>query len=241
MTETEKYVRERLFALQDLGYRDFHAKLVPNLDKEKIIGVRAPALKKFEKEFSKDKRVEEFIRILPHEYYEENNLHAAIIGQIKDFDACLSETERFLPYVDNWATCDCFSPKAFAKEKQRLLSETDRWLASGKTYIVRFGIEMLMNHFLDEDFLPEYAEKVAAVKSREYYVNMMQAWYFATALAKQYNAVLPFIEGRALAPWTHNKSIQKAIESYRISPEQKEYLKTLKIKLNRQEETAWKE
>lgn len=223
-------IRAELFEMQDVEYRDFQSKLIPNVPKEKVIGVRTPQLRKFAGQVAKEAQIGQFLESLPHSYYEEDNLHAAVIEKIKDYGGCLAEVERFLPYVDNWATCDCFSPKAFAKEKQRLLSETDRWLASGKTYIVRFGIEMLMNHFLDEDFLPEYAEKVAAVKSREYYVNMMQAWYFATALAKQYNAVLPFIEGRALAPWIHNKSIQKAIESYRISPEQKEYLKTLKIK-----------
>lgn len=230
MNDAEKYVRERLFALQDLDYRNFHAKLVPNLDKEKIIGVRTPALRKFAKEFAKDARAAEFINTLPHKYYEENNLHAFIIEQIKDFGECAAAVSRFLPFVDNWATCDGLSPKVFLKHKAELLPKIEEWMAAKDVYVVRFGIGMLMTHFLDGDFKPEYLEKVAAVKSDEYYINMMSAWYFATALAKQYAATLPLFENKCLDPWVQNKAIQKAAESYRVTAEHKQYLKTLKIK-----------
>ena len=176
MNEAEKYVRERLFAMRDLGYRDFHAKLVPSMDKEKIIGVRTPALRKFAREFAKSPLAAEFLAALPHEYYEENNLHGFIIAGIRDFDECAGEISRFLPYVDNWATCDSLSPRVFAENRARLLPLIDEWLRSRDTYAVRFGIEMLMNHFLDEDFKPEYLAKVATVKSGEYYINMAAAW-----------------------------------------------------------------
>lgn len=216
--------------MQDLSYRDFHAKLVPNLDKEKIIGVRTPALRKFAKEFAKDERAAQFLSALPHEYYEENNLHAFLIAEIKDFDKCAAAVSRFLPYVNNWATCDGLSPKVFAKNKAKLLPLIDEWMGSSDVYAVRFGIGMLMAHFLDEDFKPEYLAKVATVKSGEYYINMMAAWYFATALAKQYAAALPLFEEKRLDPWVHNKAIQKAVESFRVTDEHKAYLKTLKIK-----------
>lgn len=230
MNDAEKYVRERLFALQDLDYRNFHAKLIPNLDKEKIIGVRTPVLRKFAREFAKDARAAEFINTLPHKYYEENNLHAFIIEQIKDFGECAAAVSRFLPFVDNWATCDGLSPKVFSKHKAELLPKIEEWMAAKDVYAVRFGIGMLMTHFLDGDFKPEYLEKVAAVKSDEYYINMMSAWYFATALAKQYAATLPLFENKRLDPWVQNKAIQKAAESYRVTAEHKQYLKTLKIK-----------
>ena len=230
MNEAEKYVRERLFAMRDLGYRDFHAKLVPSIDKEKIIGVRTPALRKFAGEFAKSPLAAEFLAALPHEYYEENNLHGFIIAGIRDFDECAGEISRFLPYVDNWATCDSLLPKAFAENRARLLPLIDEWLRSRDTYAVRFGIEMLMNHFLEEDFSPECLEKVASVKSGEYYINMAAAWYFATALAKQYDATLPYITGCRLEVWIHNKTIQKAVESFRVPPEHKEFLKTCRIK-----------
>lgn len=230
LNDAEKYVREQLFAMQDLGYRDFHAKLVPNLSKEKIIGVRIPVLRKFAKEFSNDPRAAEFIKVLPHKYYEENNLHAFVIEQIKDYGECAAEVSRFLPFVDNWATCDSLSPKVFGKHKAELLSKIDGWMASEETYEVRFGIEMLMTHFLEGEFKPEYLAKVAAVKSEEYYVNMMAAWFFATALAKQYAAALPLFEKKRLDPWVHNKAIQKAVESFRVTDEHKQYLKQLKIR-----------
>lgn len=230
MNEAEKYVRERLFAMRDLGYRDFHAKLVPNIDKEKIIGVRTPALRKFAREFAKSPLAAEFLAALPHEYYEENNLHGFIIAGIRDFDECAEEISRFLPYVDNWATCDSLSPRVFAENRARLLPLIDEWLRSRDTYAVRFGIEMLMNHFLDEDFSPECLEKVASVKSGEYYINMAAAWYFATALAKRYEETLPLFEEKRLDAWVHNKAIQKASESFRVTNEHKAYLRTLKIK-----------
>lgn len=216
--------------MRDLGYRDFHAKLVPNIDKEKIIGVRTPALRKFAREFAKSPLAAEFLAALPHEYYEENNLHGFIIARIRDFDECAGEISRFLPYVDNWATCDSLSPRVFAENRARLLPLIDEWLRSRDTYAVRFGIEMLMNHFLDEDFKPEYLAKVATVKSGEYYINMAAAWYFATALAKRYEETLPLFEEKRLDAWVHNKAIQKASESFRVTNEHKAYLRTLKIK-----------
>lgn len=220
---------KRLNALQDTKYRDFQSKLIPDT-KAEFIGVRTPELRKLAKELIKEGKTDNFLSVLPHKYFDENQLHAFIISGIKDFDMCVKEVERFLPYVDNWATCDQMSPKVFKKEKKALLPYINKWLKSGKTYTVRFGMGMLMQHFLGEDFAVEYAEKVACVKSDEYYIKMMQAWYFATALAKNYDEVLPFIENKTLEKWTHNKTIQKAIESYRITDEQKAYLKTLKIK-----------
>ena len=220
---------KRLNALQDTKYRDFQSKLIPDT-KAEFIGVRTPELRKLAKELIEESKTDNFLSVLPHKYFDENQLHAFIISGIKDFDMCVKEVERFLPYVDNWATCDQMSPKVFKKEKKALLPYINKWLKSGKTYTVRFGMGMLMQHFLGEDFAVEYAEKVACVKSDEYYIKMMQAWYFATALAKNYDEVLPFIENKKLEKWTHNKTIQKAIESYRITDEQKAYLKTLKIK-----------
>ena len=222
-------ITERLFELRDEEYADFTAKLIPNVPKESILGVRTPALRKLAKEVSGTPEAAAFLKELPHRYFEENQLHGFIISLMKDFDACLKATEAFLPYVDNWATCDQTSPKVFRKNKDKLIAAVDGWLSSDKAYTVRFGIGMLLEHFLDEDFKVEYAEKVAAVKSEEYYVKMMQAWYFATALAKQYESVLPFIKERRLERWTHNKAIQKAVESRRITEERKEYLKSMKV------------
>ena len=222
-------IQQRLFALRDGGYRDFHAALIPTVDKALVIGVRTPALRALAKELKGTEPAADFMAQLPHEYYEENNLHAALIGHIRDFDACMTALERFLPYVDNWATCDMMNPKALAKDKTALLERIRVWLQSGHTYTVRFGMGMLMSHFLEEDFREEYLELVASVQSEEYYIRMMQAWYFATALAKQYEAAVKLLEQRRLEPWVHNKTIQKARESYRISQEQKEYLKSLKV------------
>ena len=224
-------IQQRLFALQDAGYRDFHAALMPTVDKTLVIGVRMPALRALAKELKGTELAADFMAALPHKYYEENNLHAALIGHIRDFQPCLTALERFLPYVDNWATCDMMNPRALAKDKAALLERIRLWLQSGHTYTVRFGMEMLMNHFLEEDFREEYPALVASVQSEEYYVRMMQAWYFATALAKQYEAAVTYLEQRKLGVWVHNKTIQKARESYRISGEQKEYLKSLKISL----------
>ena len=223
-------VQTRLFELQDLKYRDFHAKLMPTVNKEKIIGVRTPALRVFAKKYGKTDEAKEYLQILPHQYYEENNLHGLLIEQIKDYDTCLEELERFLPYIDNWATCDMLAVKVVKKHLDTFTDEVYRWMESDHAYTIRFGISMLMRYYLEDAFQMEYPEKVAQIRSEEYYVNMMRAWYFATALAKQYDKILPFIEKQKLDVWTHNKTIQKAIESYRITPEQKEYLRGLKIK-----------
>ena len=229
MATREEIIKE-LFKNQDKEYRDFQSGLTPNLEKEAFIGVRTPVLKKYAKEISGEENTKEFLRSLPHEYFDENQLHAFIISGIKDFHKCMEETEAFLPYVNNWATCDQMSPGVFKKNKEELLQKVWQWLDSRETYTVRFGIKMLMSFFLDEDFDIVYPERVSRLRSEEYYVNMMVAWYFATALAKQYEAILPFIEEKRLPVWTHNKTIQKAIESYRISPEQKEHLRGLKTK-----------
>ena len=223
-------IRQQLFAMQDMDYREFQVKLIPTVDPEKVIGVRTPQLRKFAKELSRDPDAESFLEDLPHEYFDENQLHAFLISEMKDFDSCILRTERFLPQIDNWATCDQLSPKVFKKHHPELLEYITRWIKSEDTYIIRFAVGMLMQHFLDEDYREEYPELVSSVRSEEYYVNMMIAWYFATALAKQYDSVLPFIESGRLDPWTHNKAIQKAAESFRITPEQKTYLRTLKRK-----------
>lgn len=223
-------VQKRLFEMQDAEYRDFHAKLVPTMEKTKFIGIRTPMLRKFASEFGKTEESEIFLQVLPHQYYEENNLHGLLIEQIRDYDKCLEELERFLPFIDNWATCDLLALHMMKKHRDVFIREVFRWIESDQPYTIRFGIGMLMRHYLDEEFKPEYPEKVAAIRSEEYYVNMMRAWYFATALAKQYEKVLPFLEERRMDVWTHNKTIQKAIESCRITPEQKAYLRTLRIK-----------
>ena len=230
MTDIEKRVQARLFELQDLAYRDFHSKLMPTVPKEKIIGVRVPELRKFAKEFGKTTDAKEFLKILPHKYYEEDNLHAFLTEQIKDFDECVSALDSFLLYVDNWATCDMMSPKVFKNNTEKLLPKIEEWLISDYVYQVRFAIGMLMKFYLDENFDERYLHLVARVKSDEYYINMMIAWYFATALAKQWEKTVPYIENKVLDKWTHNKAIQKSVESYRITTEQKEHLKQLKIK-----------
>ncbi len=222
-------IQKELFSFQDIEYREFHSRLMPTVDKQRIIGVRIPALRKFAKELFKTGGYEAFLNELPHKYYEENNLHAFLIEQMKDFDSVIRKTEKFLPHIDNWATCDCFQPKVFKKYKSELLNYLLKWIKSDKTYTVRYAINQLMTHFLDDDFDEEYLTLVAEVESYEYYINMMRAWYFATALAKQYDAALPFIEKGVLDDWTHNKTIQKAIESYRIDKGAKEYLRNLKV------------
>ena len=223
-------IHSELIKLQDLGYRDLQIKTIPSADPDSIIGVRTPALRALAKELAKRDDISEFLSDLPHKFFEENQLHAFILSGMKDAEACIKLVDKFLPYVDNWATCDQMSPKIFKKNKDLLLGYVDAWIESDHTYEKRFGIGMLLEHFLDEDFKTLYLTKVSKIRSDEYYVNMMIAWYFATALAKQYKATLPFIEKQKLDKWTHNKSIQKAVESYRITPEQKEYLKTLKRK-----------
>lgn len=221
--------QELLFQLQDKSYRDFHSKLIPTISEETIIGIRMPAMRKLAKEYAKDPESEDFLKQLPHTYYDENVLHALLVAEIRDYDTCVREVEHFLPYVDNWAVCDVFSPKVFRKNRDKLIEKVREWSASEHPYTCRFGMEMLMTHFLDEDFRPEYLEIPVAVHSGEYYVNMMIAWFYATALAKQWDATVGYIEKHRLDPWTHNKTIQKARESYRITPEQKEYLKTWKV------------
>lgn len=228
--DIKKEIQDKLFELQDKNYRDFQVKLIPGASVEDMIGVRTPALRSLAKDLAKREDIEEFLNDLPHRYFDENQLHAFILSVSKDYDWCIGKVNEFLPYVDNWATCDQMSPKIFKKHKKELLTEIKGWLKSKETYTIRFAVGMLMEHFLDDDFDPKYPKMVAAVKSEEYYVRMMVAWYFATALAKQYDAIIPYIEEKKLEPWTHNKTIQKAIESYRITPEQKEYLRSLKIK-----------
>ncbi len=223
-------IKTALFGWQDLKYRELQAKIIPTRELESLIGVRTPELRKYAKQLVKRDDISEFLSALPHVYFDEDQLHAFVISEIRDYGRCLEEVCRFLPYVDNWATCDQMSPKVFKKHRQELLPKIREWTGSDRTYTIRFGIGMLMEHFLDEDYDTAYPDLVAAVRSEEYYVNMMIAWYFATALAKQYETILPYIEDRRLDVWTHNKTIQKAVESYRITPEQKEYLKSLKIK-----------
>lgn len=230
MNNIEKDVQSRLFALQDLKYREFQCKLMPTVDPETVIGVRTPDLRKFARAFLKTPQAMEYIRILPHKYYEENNLHGFVIETMKDYGECIAALEAFLPYIDNWGTCDLISPKVFSKNLPALLEKIKIWIVSGETYTVRFGIGMLMRHFLGEHFRPEMLGEVARIRSGEYYVNMMIAWYFATALAKQWDATLPYIKERRLEKWTHNKTIQKAVESYRISDEQKAQLRALKVR-----------
>lgn len=223
-------IRAELLKKQDIKYREFTIKLNPTLDPNTIIGVRNPDARSLAKEAFKEGGYQTFLDSLPHKYFEENNVHSFIIEQIKDYDKCIEELNKFLPYVDNWATCDALTPKVFKKHKEELIKEIKKWLKSKETYTIRFGIEMLMAFYLDEDFDEKHLGLVSKVKSNEYYVNMMRAWYFATALAKQSDATIKIIENKSLDVWTHNKTIQKAIESYRISDEDKEYLRTLKVK-----------
>ena len=218
-----------LFDLQDKKYAAFQAKIIPTVETDRIIGVRTPELRTFARKLVKDEDIASFLTSLPHQYFDEDQLHAFVISLEKDFDKCIAEVEAFLPFIDNWATCDQLSPKVFKKEPEKLLPYIYTWIKSDKVYTVRFAIGMLMQHFLDERFNPKYADIVAAVRSEEYYINMMIAWYFATALAKQYASILPYLEGKKLDDWTHNKAIQKSVESNRITTEQKAYLKTLKV------------
>ena len=223
-------IRDELLGMRDEEYRDFMSWLIPNVDPETVIGIRTPALRELSRKLGKREDIGEFLGDLPHRYFEENQLHAFILSGIKDFGTCIDGVSRFLPYVDNWATCDQMSPKVFGKNRPELLIRIRKWISSPHTYTVRFALGMLMEHFLDGDFDPAYPEMAVSVRSDEYYVNMMIAWYFATALAKQYDAVIPYIEERRLDRWTHNKAIQKSVESRRITPEQKEYLRSLRAR-----------
>lgn len=220
--------RERLFALGDERYAGFQSVLIPNIPKETVIGVRMPMMRKLAKEIAGAEEMRAFLAELPHAYYDENILHSVLLSQMKDYDTCMEAVEAFLPHIDNWAVCDCLSPKAFAGHKPELLENIREWAKSEHVYTCRFGLEMLMTHFLDDDFKPEYLELPADVKLEDYYAKMMVAWFFATALAKQWDAAVVYLQQNRLEPWTHNKTIQKARESYRITAGQKEYLKTLK-------------
>ena len=219
-------IQKELLSMADGEYKEFSAKLMPTVCKDKVIGIRIPVLRKFAKTLTD---YDEFLQNLPHKYFEEDNLHAFLIEREKDFDRCIEKLDAFLPFVDNWATCDSMKPKVLKKEPEKLLLHINRWINSKEVYAVRYGINLLMSFYLDDNFDAKYLRLVADVKSDEYYINMMRAWYFATALAKQYEKALPYIEEKLLDKWTHNKTIQKAVESFRITKEQKAYLKTLKI------------
>lgn len=219
---------EKLQELADSGYRDFQAKLMPTVAKDTIIGVRTPAMRALAKELKGTELAASFLQELPHQYFDENQLHAFLINELKDYKQCLEELELFLPYVDNWATCDQLSPKVLKKQPDATLAAIKKWLGNDHDYTVRFGMEMLMSFYLDDLFKPEFLAWVAADKNEAYYVKMMVAWFFATALAKQYEATVPYFEQRLLPEWSHKKAIQKACESYRVTKEHKEYLRTLK-------------
>ena len=225
-----KKITEKILELQDMEYREFTARLIPDIDKKRIVGVRLPQLRTLAKEIVREGKGDAVLTELPHYYTDENNLHALVLAELKDYDRTVAELDRFLPYVDNWATCDSMKPKTFKRNenKEKLLADIRRWLNSEHPFTIRFAISMLMTHFLDNDFREEYLDWVAAVENEHYYVRMMVAWYFATALAKQYDATLPYLMARRLKKWTNNKAIQKAIESLRITQEQKQLLRTLK-------------
>ena len=225
--KTNRTIVDMLFERRDAEYAAFQARLTPNVAGDLFIGVRVPEVRKLAKLLADAPLTPEFLATLPHKYYDENMLHGLLISEIRDYGRAMEETERFLPCVDNWAVCDIMSPKVFRKHKEELLQKIREWVCSGRTYTVRFGIEMLMSHYLDTDFKPEYLEIPAAVRSEEYYVNMMLAWFFATALAKQWDAAIPYLESHRLEAWVHKKTIQKARESYRITDDQKAYLKSL--------------
>lgn len=220
--------RKQLFALQDVAYKDFQSKLIPSISPDSVIGIRTPQLRKLAKELTKTPEAKVYLTCLPHTYYDENNLHGLIIENMKDYEEVIAALDAFLPYVDNWATCDIMAPKAFKKHLPELAEKIEEWLSSEHTYMVRFGIGMLLKYYLDENFDAKFLKRVASIQSEEYYIKMMIAWYFATALAKQYDAAIPYLTQERLPVWIHNKTIQKAIESYRITDEQKIYLRTLK-------------
>ena len=221
-------LQEKLFSLQDIEYKNFHSKLMPTVNPDTIIGIRTPVLRKFANEFSKTDEAEAFLKNLPHKYYEENNLHAFLLEKITDYDTLIKELNIFLPFVDNWATCDMMKPKIFKNHKALLIKDIEKWLKSNNTYLIRYGIVCLMTYFLESDFKKEYLIWITDIKSEEYYINMARAWFFATALTYQYEATLPIFENKTLDKWTHNKAIQKACESYRIDKESKKILRTLK-------------
>ena len=225
-----KELHSSLFALQDMEYRAFHSKLMPTVNPETVIGIRTPALRRFAREFAKNEKAAAFMEILPHTYYEENNLHAFLIETLGDFEKTVSALNLFLPYVDNWATCDMMSPKIFARNKENLLPFIEKWLASDHVYTARFALVMLMKYYLDENFSPVYLEKANSVSLKSYYIEMAKAWFFAEALVKQYESVYPYLSEKKLSPWVHNKTISKACDSFRISAEQKNALRALRLK-----------
>lgn len=226
---------KKLFELQDIEYAKFQSKLTPTIEKNRFIGVRVPNIRKLAKEYINNPESNVFLSKLPHKYYDENMLHGLLISEIKEYLLCINEVDKFLPYVDNWAVCDILSPKIFRKHKSELIIKINEWINSNKIYTCRFGIEMLMRYYLDNDFKKEYLKMPSQIHSSEYYINMMIAWFYATALAKQWKDTILYLENYKLDSWVHNKTIQKAIESYRITPEKKEYLKSLKIKLSKNE------
>ena len=225
-----KKVQQMLFELEDLGYKEFHSHLMPTVDPDTVIGVRTPELRRLAGKLAKDPEINLFLDTLPHTYYEENALHMILLCNIKDYDTCIKYINEFLPYIDNWAVCDSGVPDCYKKNLDKLMTEVKVWIQSDRTYTVRYAVGVLMRLFLDEHFDKEYLTMAAGVKSEEYYVNMMVAWYFATALAKQWDSTITYIEDRKLTPWIHNKTIQKAVESYRITQQQKVYLKSMRIK-----------
>ena len=225
-------IKNDLLLMQDKTYKDFHSKLMPTINPDSIIGIRVPVLRDYAKKLFKENSIESlnpFLKNLSHEYYEENNIHAFIIEKINNFDECIFYLENFLPFIDNWATCDMLNPKIFKNNCEKLLEKIYQWINSDSVYTVRFAIGMLMRYFLDEKFETKYLDLVASINSEEYYINMMRAWFFATALAKQYEQTFPYIKNYSLDKWTHNKTIQKAKESFRISKEQKEELKKFRV------------
>ena len=227
-----KKIKNELLSMQDKTYKDFHSKLMPTINPDSIIGVRVPVLRDYAKKLFKENSIESlnsFLKNLPHEFYEENNIHAFLIEKINNFDECIFYLEEFLPYIDNWATCDMLNPKIFKTNCEKLLEKIYQWINSDSVYTVRFGIGMLMRFFLDEKFETKYLDLVSSINSEEYYINMMRAWFFATALAKQYDKTLPYIKNYSLDKWTHNKTIQKANESFRITKDQKEELKKFRL------------
>jgi 3-methyladenine DNA glycosylase AlkD len=225
-------IKNDLLLMQDKTYKDFHSKLMPTINPNSIIGIRVPVLRDYAKKLFKENSIESlnsFLKNLPHEFYEENNIHAFIIEKINNFDECIFYLENFLPYIDNWATCDMLNPKIFKTNYEKLLEKIYQWINSDSVYTVRFAIGMLMRYFLDEKFETKYLDLVVSINSEEYYINMMRAWFFATALAKQYEQTFPYIKNYSLDKWTHNKSIQKANESFRITKDQKEELKKFRV------------
>lgn len=238
LTDFDSYIKKRLFELCDREYREFNARLMPTVSKESIIGVRVPAVRSLAKELWGRGEIKVFLNNLPHTYFEENNLHAFLIEKIVDYDECMRATKEFLPYIDNWATCDMMRPKCFGKNKPRLICDTKEMLKSGDIYTVRYGLGMLMCHFLRDDFKEEYLQMAANASCGEYYINMMVAWYFAEALIKQYDSSIVFLEEKRLPAWVHNKALQKAIESNRIPKDIKEYLRRLKVKNSKQDNPA---